>query len=345
MDEQPTTISHEEAANLLVGAQQFASGGLKSKIDGKISVPGAALSNKVVALAMGSHLEETLLLNVHLQDKKERADDIPCWEGGGTRNEKPRACRGSCDSYANQHLAYRFVHEKMGVRRVICDGGHDIINHGKDNFRDPMTTIVVRKNGEGMLTFSGKKSLWRDFPSLVRGENRPQVLNWARDRIEGKAVPIIAGGVSFNKAKIEYWLEAFYNLPKALLEEDNFISFKEMMTATEKDIIFLDDMIKRIEKGLHGSKKVEIKGRILRDQYLNLMEGNFSQFLETLSDGDWEKAENEWVEKRKESIRESWEEHKRSMGGSYQALIQIAKIDGRIRGYIGKIEPTNNMAD
>ena len=359
MDEQPVTISCEKAANLLVGAQQFACRGLKPKIDGDgedTGVPGAVLDNKIVALAIGDYLEETLLWNVHLQDKRRFPDDKPCWEES-REDRKYRVCKGPSDSYANRHLAYRFIYEEGGINKVVCDGGYVVKKDEKDenrrfqNFRDPMTTIIKAKDAPKALAFD-KKSPWQNFPSLVRKESGPQVLRWALGRVknDNEMVPIIVGGISCKNARIDYWLEAFYKLPKVLLERDGLVEFfEDMMKAVEKDIKFMKLVIKEIEKNLRiSNKKIEVKIRaerkVLIDQYMSLMESNFSQLLEALSD-DREKAENVWVEKRKESIHKSWEEHKCSMGGSYQALIQIAKINGRMRGYIGRIKPASIPAD
>jgi len=353
------------AARWLVACQTFALGGGNSDFVYTKSAPSATA---VMALPLGIHLHDTLLLSLVPENKEVLAADRPIWEQepvspASLKSGITRPAMGVADLYTWLARAIKFNLDGNGetLSELAFASGIECSSEG---YVDPTLGYRIDdKRGKLAIQFRDR-GLWRDFDSMLPDETRlaPQVIEHAtaltRSNRERFPKSVIVLGQANNKAKIEYWRMERFALPGALAGDRSVrteirqllseavaaesVLEKSLRTAAKLSItkggrdLYADKWsagkwIPGDVSKFIGKSTIETVPPILAN-YWSILE---SRFHETLSEYSLESNPDDircqWLKYVRDTLKKAWDQHRVSVSMSDAwALRALVKAEGPV---------------
>jgi len=340
-------IPSRMAARWLVASQTFALGGGNSDFVYTKSAPSATA---VMALPLGIHLHDTLLLSLVPENKEVLAADRPIWEQepaslASLKSGIARPAMGVADLYTWLARAIKFNLDGNGetLSELAFASGIECSSEG---YVDPTLGYRIDdKRGKLAIQFRDQ-GLWRDFDSMLPDETRlaPQVIEHAtaltRSNRERFPKSVIVLGQANNKAKIEYWRMERFALPGALAG-DRFVrtEIRQLLKDAEeaqKSLwlacrSFARDLLSRGDRDPDkGDVSNFIKQMPVNSWYWSTLESRFHEILrEYTLDRDSEDIRCQWLKSVRDTLKKAWDQHRASvsMGDAWaiRALVKAEK--------------------
>ncbi len=254
-------LDPKRAASLLLVGQAFGLGGLCHPPLG-ITLTNAPWTRGILFLAEGSHLFETITLNL-MRYTQERpmpviGDDKPVWEMDDPFIPARQEPLGYLDYLTWQNRKLYLMPEEINgevlVRKISIARGLDLTN-----IRDPWKQYSAKEKGWRHWTFQEDRSLWRDCHTLFRLNNPldnrpPQIFEWLSnlvvegvlDQRQAYRFMALGMGTHYKDAKIFFYREEHLPLPLAYLDTDRKEPLVELLSEAM-------EWANKIRSGLWGS--------------------------------------------------------------------------------------------
>jgi CRISPR system Cascade subunit CasA len=348
----PTAIPPSAAARWLLAVQTFALGGGNSDFRYTKSAPSATAA---MALPLGCHLEDTLLLNCVPQNRTVLVDDLPVWEREpetvvSLKAGAERSIAGYADRYTWRTRSIRLRAETDGSVSTLAFAS-GVENASKDRI-DPMLGYHVDdKSGKLPIQFR-ERGLWRDFDSLLPDDTKlgPEVIEHATEltRLAHTRFPrsVMVLGQSNDKAKIEFWRLERFALPEALLG-DRYIrnEIHQLLADAEENQkalwrackSFARDLLSRGEREPGGKDTSRFVEQMpVSAAYWSTLEAAFHDVLRRYTaDSDRDAIRLAWLKIVRSTLRDAWQRHAASISTSdawaIRALVRAeAHVDRQV---------------
>lgn len=237
LDDRPASLDPGVAACGLLAFLAFASGGLLSG-DGTVaraSAKAGPLSGQLVFFVIGSHLGQTLLLNLPVYNPSNdlpfpvEGSDLPAWERDLAATAQERDPAGWLDwlTYPSRRIQlHGNPDEVTGVR--ITDGDRPTAGWSPHT-REIAVAYRTSKQGPVALRPRSGRSVWRDIDSILVAHSeaqRPRLIDMTAERLldgqldSGTRLGLNAYALATDQAKYESWTLQQLPLPLGLLNSD-----------------------------------------------------------------------------------------------------------------------------
>jgi CRISPR system Cascade subunit CasA len=362
-----------KAARWLVACQTFVLGGGNSDFVYTKSAPSA---NAVIALPLGLHLHDTLLLSLVPENREVLLADRPIWEQEPISVEAlkggvGRPVMGVADLYTwlSRSIKFQFDGDGDTLSELAFASG---VGCSSEGYVDPMLAYrIEEKKGKLAVRFRDR-GLWRDFASLLPDDFHlaPKVIEHATalTRLTRERFPcsvIVLGQVN-NQAKVEYWRMERFALPEALTGDRNIKSEIEglLTQAAETERVLEKSLrtaaklsIARGDRDLQGDKwnaRKWIPGDVSKfigkssyetvppvlANYWSFIEPCFHEALRDYTrEPDSEAIRCQWLKSVRDALKKSWDQHRASVSmGDAWAIRALVKSE---RPVLRKLEELN----
>lgn len=363
-------IPSRMAAQWLVACQTFALGGGNSDFVYTKTAPSATA---VMALPLGMHLRDTLLLSLVPENKEVLAADRPIWEQepaslASLKSGVTRPATGIADLYTWLARSIKFRLDGNGemLSELAFASG---VESSSEGYVDPMLAYRIDdKRGKVPIQFRDR-GLWRDFDSLLPDASHlaPQVIEHATalTRLNRERFPqsVMVLGQANDKAKIEYWRMERFALPEALAG-DRLIrtEIRQLLKETEEAQrtlwfacrSFARNLLTRGEREPAGK---DISGFVeqmpVNAWYWSVLESRFHEILpEYKLEQDFEDIRCLWLKAVRDTLMAAWEQHRASVStGDAWAIRALVKAEApvlrklkELNDEILKVEPQEESA-
>lgn len=353
--EAPGTISEAAATRWILATQTFSVSCGKSELSHTGTAPSATA---VMALPLGSDLQDTLILSLVPQNREVIAGDIPLWERcpeslNSLKEGFGRMTSGLADLYTWRTRSIRFnPDDPGGIGRLAFASG---VGATAVNQVDPMLAYRV-DDTRGRLPIQFRdRGFWRDFDSLLPDEAHlaPLVIEHAvaLTRLKQHRFPrsVMVLGQSNNKAKIEFWRMERFALPGALAGKRNVrTDIKQLLTDAEEAQrslwtacrSFARDLLSRGEREPTGKDVGSFIAQMpVIPSYWSVLEYRFQDILREYGmERDPEDIRCQWLQDVRSSLRSSWDQHRASVStGDAWAIRALVKAEEPIRHKIKEL--------
>ncbi len=329
----PAAIPPPAAARWLLAVQTFALGGGNSDFRYTKSAPSATAA---MALPLGCHLEDTLLLNCVPQNRTVLVNDLPVWEREpesltDLKAGIQRAIAGYADRYTWRTRSIRLRRDGGGISTLAFASG--VENTSKDTI-DPMLGYRVdEKIGKLPIQFR-ERGLWRDFDSLLPDDTKlaPEVIEHATalTRLDHTRFPrsvMVLGQSNKKNAKIEFWRLERFALPEALLGDRCIrIEIRQLLATAEEHRKSLERACKSFARDLLSrggrapdSKNLSgfVKQMPVSAVYWSALEAAFHDVLRRYTaNADPDAIRLVWLKIVRSTVRDAWQRHAASISTS-----------------------------
>jgi CRISPR system Cascade subunit CasA len=360
MDETPSSISAALACRHLLGFLQFTPGGLVKTI--RDSDKAGPLSNTAAVMALGDHLDESLLLNLHPHSVRV-AEDLPAWEqlqpGIAALRAAPRLATGPNDRYTRISRAVLLAPESNPrfVRHVRFAAGLALEEDVKSP--DPMACYRIAKDGKAVrMSFYEGRAVWRELPALVPDPsgkfNQPAaVLSWAtnlRDRTGqfDAPVPVLVAGLASDQAKLLRWRVERVDLPLPLLSDPDAAAEVRARIREGEDLYFrlrtlCAEMIASAMPD-PDHKDTRARARTILDNgpttaaFFSSVERALPELMQRIAAGDVDSAYRHWASALKHATQDAWNATRGAVGDSPSALRAQARAIPKIQRLLRSLD-------
>lgn len=355
MDDSPVGVSPDKALRCLLGYLQFVPGGLVKVLRG--ADKSGPLCNSAAVMPTGESLAQSIMLCLHPSPVSDMNHDIPAWE----RNQfsiagllaDPMPATGPNDRYTRQSRAVLLIREEDGdVKWIYFAAGYALDDD--ENAPDPMVCFRASKDRMTKLTFNEGRAFWRDLPALVPsgGGKIAAVINHAINlhmatSYDDKFQPVLAAGLSSDKAKLVRWRVDQIELPCALIKDFDKAHFLSIQLDESEEIY---DVLKNLATSMVAdmlpdseSKDSRKRAREIVDAgpltpcYFAVAERYLSGLIDLIAEGSLGDADHYWSRIIQKASRESWSQLCGGMGNSARAVRAIAKHEARLYGLMSKL--------
>ncbi|MEO8032058.1 MAG: type I-E CRISPR-associated protein Cse1/CasA [Gemmatimonadota bacterium] len=341
------SIPSRVAAKWLIACQTFALGGGNSDFG---YTKGAPSATSVMALPLGIHLHDTLLIALVPENREVLAKDRPIWEQepisiASLESGRARPPLGIADLYTWLTRSIKLNPEGVGanVSELAFASGVACISEG---VIDPMLSYRIDEaKGKLPLRF-GERGLWRQFDSLLpdASDLAPRVISHAaaltRESSERAARSVMVLGQANDKAKIEYWRMERFALPGGLGGDRNIRQEIRTLLADAEDAqhslwaacrSFARDLLGRGERDPAPKDVISFMEQMsVNRSYWSILESRFHEVLRNYTvHRDSEDIQWDWLKSVRDAISTAWEQHRVSVAtGDAWSIRALVKAEG-----------------
>lgn len=360
LDDAPSSISSALACRHLLGFLQFTPGGLVKTV--RDSDKAGPLSNTAAVMALGGHLAETLLINLHPHSTS-AVGDLPAWEqpqpGIATLRAASKLATGPNDRYTRISRAVLFVPEDQQrcIRHVRFAAGLALEEDVKAP--DPMACYRITKEGKAVrMSFFEGRAVWRELPALVPDPsgkfNQPAaVLSWAtnlRDRTGqfDVPIPVLVAGLASDQAKLLRWRVERVDLPLPLLTDPDAAAEVRARIREGEDLYFrlrglCAEMISSAMPD-PAHKDTKARARNILDNgptaavFFSSAERALPELMQRIAGGDIEAAYLHWISALRLAAQGAWDATRSAVGDSPAALRAQARAFPKIQRLLRSLD-------
>jgi CRISPR system Cascade subunit CasA len=336
----------------LLGFLQFTPGGLVKTL--RESDKAGPIANTAATLALGNTLQSTLLFNLHpMTPTRPLEEDLPSWE-------RPPSQRTSLKSVAKPAVGpndrYTRISRAVLLRKSNPQGKEPTVRDirfavGESldedaNAPDPMASYRMRNKNFVRITFQEGRSTWRDLGSLLpdpsgRHARPAPVLEWSRnlqDRLEetsSDALPVLVAGLCSRDAKFVRWRSESYRIPLgALRSADAAVEIRRQLERCESlyeelhiaaTQMLAEAMPTPNSKNTKGRARKALDAGPLTPEYFAVAERSLPALMQAVSDGDLERAHEQWTRALAQASKAAWRAAEQQLGSSTAAVRARAK--------------------
>ncbi|MDH5670175.1 MAG: type I-E CRISPR-associated protein Cse1/CasA [Nitrospira sp.] len=363
----PMPISLPAGTRWLLAAHTFDLAVAKSEFAQPLDAPSA---RSVFFIVLGATLHETLCLCLKPQANHITQGDSALWEKTPESVEVLRAGpKKSISGYADLYSwrSRSIALHDLGGDTISTLGFASGISKASDVvFIDPMLCYQESQTlGLTPLKFREDKDLWRYFDSVLPGGGNkiPLVLENAillcrYDKARWPIGVLVCGQkTKSGQAKVDFWRNTLFVLPRALSSEvDVRSSVQSILAVTEDSGSELRSALWTFYRFILVRRQKE-KGSSLRKEevlqigkmadvamplhlYWSTLESRFLELLSAYTiDCDVDEIRRQWLILIRDAVAQSWEQHRSSVStGDAWAIRALVKADGIIRAKLKELD-------
>ena len=354
LDAQPDPITPAQAAVALVAHLQFTTGGLVRALRQPSGCQGLACGLFLV-LPTGKMLQETLALSLVQQTAEEYDRDWASWEKPAPsiqdidiENPRKTVPAGPANRYTWLSRALLFQQPEFGTSMTYLRYAAGLVPE-KTPSPDPMAAMVKGEKCPFPLKLDESRAMWRDFHALTgdKGQGAPQTIHDAVEiRMEQgdfDPVPLLAGGLLPNQAKLVLWRLEEWHVPPALLAvQGEDIAGKALALAESADRKLRKEALRALfsdwlqNGGARKPAGADVNDLLNSTQvmahYWAALEADFWQLVDRLGQkqDDHQVVLDDWRATLKRVVWSIWNRAKSSLGTDGRALAAAGRSEKKL---------------